>query len=175
MQRIRMFGLAAISSFSLILGCGGGETSVNGAADPPGSVQVHVQGTSSPVVGGTQPIDPSQNGGHFTVSWSVTPNPGAPAYTASLRVSKSSNGSGPGFFEIGRSGCNSGSGDFCTDSASYTCTFDSANRISCNGGATTDLTNFFSSLPENDYIVFSFRTNGSSSPPNEASVPVQFR
>ena len=130
-----------------------------------------LDGTSEPfppLLSGRQPIDPSENGGQFSVSWSVSESP---VYYANLYVSKDSvphNGDEIRFFRIT---CGDAA-QACSQTGNFVCKFDSNNLISCNNGQTYDLTVWFDQLPQDAFVIFEATTRNAAV---GESVPVQFR
>jgi hypothetical protein len=142
-----------IAACLLLCGCGGsGSGSSDDVSGGPTATQssitsFSVQGTSSPLLPTQpEPIDPYENNGVFTVNYAIEANG-----TVDIELSVVDDNSafilcGSESTEFYDKDC--GPDKSCDLTGQISCQFTPHNLISCNGGPTTDLTDFFDQLPQ---------------------------
>ncbi len=162
---MRYLHVVLVFLVSAAMGCSGsGSGSSDDAVGDPTATDASisnfdVDGTSSPVLpGGAEPINPNENGGRFSVSYDISADG-----TVDLELSVVEAGASPvtcgnestEFFDR-----DCGPGRDCGLSDRLACRFDTQNRISCEGGAPTDLSPFLDRLPKQADMVLCLRYRG---------------
>lgn len=157
-----MRALLAVAFICLALtgcedGSGPGSPPFNPSVRPDALVENHViraydiTGTSADVAPGLAPVDPAENGGKFTLVWSVQ------AVTTGLLLQlflSDDDVYSPADVSFYGHYCTSGTDCGMTIPHTLECTFSSANTLQCDGQtAAQDITAFLGTLPRDAFII----------------------
>lgn len=162
LRKSTTFSLGLIAAF--LAGCGGGAASVPGSGSSNstggGRTQIYaysVTGSDNKTSTGSQSvtINPSQNGGAFTLYWDASSS--TQPYVAQWYVS-TDNALSDDDVELLSRNCDQASGDCQQQYDTFNCTLDNSMDANCSDASSssgTNLTNYFSKsgLPVNDYLL----------------------
>ena len=142
------FSLFLLATLALS-GCGGGSGG-GGSSDPQDGVNIQaatVSGTSATPQGGVPPINPSVNGGQFTVVWSTDND----RHNASLYLSRDTTLNTREDRRVFSQNCGIVSTN-CSKDGAKTCQFTTTNSIVC-GSRTVNIANFLPAIPQRNYLI----------------------
>lgn len=148
--------VVALFSVLALTGCGGGgggdDALQSDATEAYSLLSFDVIGTDDDGTHGA-PIDPNQNGGEFSIEFSLDDH--SEHYSYNLYASRNDN--------LSTSTDTLVYSDACIDplalcytasSFEFDCTFNTSNVFDCSGGDDpVDLTDFFDTLPQNSYLI----------------------
>lgn len=140
----------------LLSNCGGGSSDGNSSGTVTTGTRINsFDASGSATVSGVLPIDPSVNGGEFTVDWDVD---SSDPYRFVLYISEDNIFESTDDVLIHQRNCGSNSILYlCGDIGSETCSFDGQNMMGCGlsspGNRPVDLTSFIDAIPKSAYLI----------------------
>ena len=128
----------------LLLSCGGDGGDQRVTAQSAQLNAYSVTGTSSPILPGDPiPISPSENGGRFTLEWSISADGVVDLEAGACAPNSGKCGESLEFIDHG---C--GDGFPCDLQGTITCTFNNSNQISCPGAKGANLSSYLDQIPK---------------------------
>lgn len=154
-HKVKLFLLGSMMVL-LLSNCGGGSSDGDSSVSTTTTTKINsFDASGTATVSGVLPIDPSVNGGEFTVDWNVD---SSDPYRFVLYISQDNVFNSTDDVLVHQRNCGSNSILYlCNDIGSETCSFDTQNMMGCGvsspGNRPADLTIFIDAIPKTAYLI----------------------